>query len=1655
MEGLGIAANVIAVVDLSVKVADCCVEYCKSVKNAKDNIVRFRLEVDGLQRAANSVKELLGGPSGERLKASQQLSNSVRHSESELQAVYERLRPTSAREIFARVGLRTLRWPFQGKEVEKIMQNIARCTQAINLALQVDQTNIIFDLDRRTVLARLESEVAKGASFDSRAEEHHATCLQGTRVDLLHQLSLWALDSGAVAVFWLNGMAGTGKSTIARTVARNLAHNQRLGASFFFKRGETDRASMSKFSPTLAVDLANNIPTIAPHVKDAMETCPGILRKAAHEQFDKLVWQPLSIIASDPSSPIPVVVLDALDECENEKDIELMFRLLSRAAKAQPARVKVFLTSRPELPIRLGFRDIEGEYQYFRLHEIFQHVITHDINTFFHEELRRIRRDYNSTVRQERQLPEDWPGASELMALVHMAIPLFIFAATVCRFIGDRRLGSPDRQLAKVLFRAEGEGSQLAATYLPVLENMIDGTSVQQREESVQAFRVIVGSIVVLASPLPVLPLARILDISEQDIEDKLDVLHSVLSVPETAEAPVRPLHLSFRDFLVDPSQRADHPFWVDEKETHQGMAAHCLRVLKSLRQDICDVKALGTLQSAIDQHTIEASVPPEVHDKATSVAFSHDSALVASSSWDNTIRVWRTATGECIWTLEGHDDWVESVSFSHDSALVASGSHDKTIRVWRTATSECIWVLEGHSNTVRSVAFSHDSALVASGSHDKTIRVWRTATGDCVWVLESHSDRVTSVAFSHDSALVASGSDDKTIRVWRTATGDCIWTLESHSNTVTSVAFSHDSALVASASDDKTIRVWRTATGECIWTLEGHNSSVTSVTFSHDSTLVASGSVDNTIRVWRTATGECIWTLEGHNSFVTSVAFSHDSALVASGSWDNTIEVWRMATGESIRTLWGHNSLVMSVAFSHDSALVASGYSDNTIRVWRMATGECVQTLEAHDGLVTSVAFSHDSALVASSSVDNTIRLWRTATGECIQKSHTLILDFVDWPSLWDDLDYDSYEEDDRGIGVQNFFVNGMLGFSIPLVWSMARVINFDSLKSLTLRMYPGWDDFLTRVVQLKLPIKLKTLEIQGPDEGEGIEEPILRFLNAFQGLNELFLNQIAPVHTLHIWSCIARRHATLRRFVQHQRTRDRSGLFSDEHDQPDLALWGLELFHIAENPSHNPIASFDLEFLGLSCVPELLPSEATRKSPVSSHGTPSGDHRDQPPQTSPSQRTSTPDHATAERSAPPAETPKSVMTWSPPKALPNPRHHTTDQLNQMGDEYLPREVDKFGEKKVMANGQLLGGRRYRCRTFLVANRGDKLFMLATECAKKLGYRDSYLLFNKNRSLYKIVASQVEKDDLVQREILPFSYRSRHITIVTARSMFRQFGSRVIADGRRVRDDYWETLARKQGFTKADPAGEKRRGSKSRATAESRNKYLPSYPGTEVALSTATEMPSLPDAPRSKLAGTTAAPPKNTAVTPGWAVASTYSSGAFSREWSSTANGTSSRQIIGPPYHNPAMDMISTAHESRVLPPDLVGPAGAGDRIATAGRPHISAYTTASAAATQPLVTPPHPPQALRENPYPQSLQSHYYTNQPMWSQTLGHSTGTYATQYESVHRAQSPAFHLQQPRAGQDEPIMSFGRQYGSSYGMYLVNQTPGGHAPHTGPD
>ncbi|KAI1815486.1 chromatin remodelling complex Rsc7/Swp82 subunit-domain-containing protein [Poronia punctata] len=291
-------------------------------------------------------------------------------------------------------------------------------------------------------------------------------------------------------------------------------------------------------------------------------------------------------------------------------------------------------------------------------------------------------------------------------------------------------------------------------------------------------------------------------------------------------------------------------------------------------------------------------------------------------------------------------------------------------------------------------------------------------------------------------------------------------------------------------------------------------------------------------------------------------------------------------------------------------------------------------------------------------------------------------------------------------------------------------------------------------------------------------------------------------------------------------------------------------------------------------------------------------------PPHTPQTQNASLPPRSTGYAQTQASPPPKITPTKSTLKALPTVRDHTTDQLGPGGDEYLPRETDEAGEKKVLPNGQLLGGREYRCRVFNVPNRGDKLFMLATECARVLGYRDSYLLFNKNRSLFKIIANQTEKDDLVHQEILPFSYRSRQIAIVTARSMFRQFGSRVIVNGRRVRDDYWEGKARKQGFTEADMAGDKRPGAnKAReAAAEANNTMtLPGGPHGEIVYAST---PQFGGAPQALLQPGMLATPGNTTRMPMITVGSDLND-TRTRDYSNFIKGGPRQEISGPAYQD------------------------------------------------------------------------------------------------------------------------------------------------------
>ncbi|KAF3011628.1 hypothetical protein E8E14_000831 [Neopestalotiopsis sp. 37M] len=587
-ETFGIAASALAVVELSAKVVQKCTQYTQGVLSAKADIERITGGVKGLGELAASIQRL-SSKSPAELDTLQRLQPLLTQCQSRLTEIQAGLEPGKRQTTMKKLGIRALTWPFKSKDTEKIIADLHRLTQLLSDAMQVDQTAILLDIDQRAILEKL--PVADGAAYDSHANEHSPQCLPNTRVEVLHEITQWAEDPSTQPVFWLNGMAGTGKSTISRTLASVHDKKGGLGASFFFKRGEGDRGEMSKLLTTIASQMVQQIPSMAEYVQQALGKNETICFKALREQFSTLIKEPISQVESrDGTQATRLIIIDALDECDRYEDITTLIELLASTPKPGNIQLKFFLTSRPEVPTRLGFNAIHGSYHNRILHEVAEPVIEHDVTAYFKHELSKIRDKFNKIVLGDgRLLPAEWPTEVEITILVEMAVPLFIFAATVCRFINDTRVGRPDRLLERVLhYRTKSQVSKLDATYLPVLTQMVDGLNSSELDIVTKRFRQVVGSIVTLANPLPTSSLAHLLDISVETIDEALWTLHSVLFIPKSREQPLRILHLSFRDFLVNP-ERCEDPFWINEKDTHRELAINCLRVLKKfLKTDLC-----------------------------------------------------------------------------------------------------------------------------------------------------------------------------------------------------------------------------------------------------------------------------------------------------------------------------------------------------------------------------------------------------------------------------------------------------------------------------------------------------------------------------------------------------------------------------------------------------------------------------------------------------------------------------------------------------------------------------------------------------------------------------------------------------------------------------------------------------------------------------------------------------------------------------------------------------------------------------------------------------------------------------------------------------------------------------------------------------------
>jgi hypothetical protein len=295
-----------------------------------------------------------------------------------------------------------------------------------------------------------------------------------------------------------------------------------------------------------------------------------IADQSLRDQWRQLVFRPLSRLDGNSSPFSYVFIVDALDECNNEDHIRIILQLLAEA-RLLKVRLRVLITSRPEVSIRYGFCQIpNAEHRDFILHDIEAVIVDHDISISLNHELR--------LIGQERSLGAGWPGELAIRLLAQKSSALFIWASTACRFIRDGRSFAADR-LSIIINRSSADESiiddsstdddaenapavapekHLNTLYITALQNSARNYKKKERKKWYKLLRETIGTISLLCSPLSVASLASVLHMGIEDLVRTLNDLHLILDVPEELAQPIRLHHPSFRDFILDPKRCAD-----------------------------------------------------------------------------------------------------------------------------------------------------------------------------------------------------------------------------------------------------------------------------------------------------------------------------------------------------------------------------------------------------------------------------------------------------------------------------------------------------------------------------------------------------------------------------------------------------------------------------------------------------------------------------------------------------------------------------------------------------------------------------------------------------------------------------------------------------------------------------------------------------------------------------------------------------------------------------------------------------------------------------------------------------------------------------------------------------------------------------------------
>ena len=420
-------------------------------------------------------------------------------------------------------------------------------------------------------------------------------CLKGTRKEVLWEIECWLNGEQGQRVFWLNGLAGTGKSTIAQTFAETSFADGKLGASFFCSRDFEDRSNLQMIIPTLAFQLAYRYPPFRGEFLQVLRAHRDVGQESLCSQMEKLIVGPLK------ATSIPtLIIIDALDECKDEEPASAILSVLSRYIPDIPT-VKFFITGRPEVRIRSGFRlkSLLPITEVLKLHEVKPEVVDDDIKLFFQSQLANL-----VETRSDCESIGDWPSSSDIKILCKKAAGFFIYASTVVKFVSSEG-DSPTERLTIITSLPQStteEGkSGIDQLYTEVLQQSFMNVHPDSSQRYLR-FQIVVGAVLIIFNPLSIKGLSDLLGHSKQYVRSTTRTLHSLLLVPEGIEDPIRIFHKSFPDFLMDPHRCEDGQFLVEPTARHPEILLACLRLMgEKLKRNICNLDEHAVLSKVKD----------------------------------------------------------------------------------------------------------------------------------------------------------------------------------------------------------------------------------------------------------------------------------------------------------------------------------------------------------------------------------------------------------------------------------------------------------------------------------------------------------------------------------------------------------------------------------------------------------------------------------------------------------------------------------------------------------------------------------------------------------------------------------------------------------------------------------------------------------------------------------------------------------------------------------------------------------------------------------------------------------------------------------------------------------------------------------------------